>query len=597
MRVVNSIIILILAVVMGLPAYGQMSLDQAEIGEIVEKLTSMGRQTWIPAGTIEGRHQQYKAARTTNSALVDRSIEEAISEYQNTADKAEESTEFEKMVLDAIPFNVEYELANESSMTTSEVVKYDGERFYWEVSVSSRSDSVTPSGDLFGNYAVNYFNRSWNDKRIFAWDGQEYTIYAVSAGGAIVDAGYKIPHTVTGPLTAGVTAWGSGPLSYASLLAAKISATEIAGKEGTQIEMTIEPGDGSSMSFVLDPSKDFATLSAKVSGGSLVTYTTCSGYRDVGGFWVPRGVFVEQYDAFSNRLLRSDKWDLGAVSTAVPGSEKLDVSFGADTVIEYYSPLSSKASIYHYSNSVDTDLLLAERLAYAAGAGSRSQNCATASLRYAARQMGKTPTASQLAQMIGSDGQTTLYDLKQCAERLGLHCRAVQTDVATLEALPACKAILHIPGQNHFVVLDRIEGRYAWVADLSSDGFYSRRDKAFLSSDWTEGVALLISNQPLEGHFADVPDTALRTVAGGAKGWTCTELIQEEDIIPCEDGGDFCYGYFQWYFERWGCESAPSGYCEDLALARMAGSDCVYDPGEGCRVTGVWDWFAMSACD
>jgi hypothetical protein len=596
MRVANSTMVLILAVAMGLPLYGQRSLNQAEIGEIVEELTRMGRQTWIPAGTIEGRHQQYRAPRTTDSALVDRSIEQAVSKHQNTPDKAEEAAQFQKMVLDAIPFNVEYELANESSMTTSEIVRYDGERFYWEVSVSSRSDSVTPSADLFGNYAVNYFNRNWNDRRIFAWDGQEYTIYAVSAGGAIVDAAYKLPRTVTGPLTAGITAWGHGPLAYPSLLGAKISATEILRDGITQIDMTIEPGDGSSMSFVLDPSKDFATLSAKISGGSMVAFTTCSGYRNVGGCWVPRGVLIEQYDAFTSRLLRSDKWDLGTVSTAVPDSEKLDISFGADTVVEYYSPLSSKASIYHYSNAVDADLLLAERLAYAAGEGSRSQNCATASLRYAATQMGKTPTASDLAQMIGADGQTTMYDLKQCAERLGLYCRAVQTDVATLETLSACKAILHIPAQDHFVVLDQIDGRYAWIVDLSSGNFYSRRDKAFLAGDWTDGIALLVSDQPVKGQFADVPDAILYTVAGG-EGYSCTALLQSEDIVPCEDGGgDSCYGYFQWYFERWGCETAPSGSCTLESLARMAGSDCYTDPIEGCLVTGIWDWYGMSAC-
>ena len=43
------------------------------------------------------------------------------------------------MKLDAIPFNVQYKLANEYSMSSREVVKYDGERFYWEITVNSRT--------------------------------------------------------------------------------------------------------------------------------------------------------------------------------------------------------------------------------------------------------------------------------------------------------------------------------------------------------------------------------------------------------------------------------------------------------------------------
>lgn len=597
MRIAKFIMILFLAVCMSVPAWAQSSVERARVLEIIEKLTSTGRQSWIPAGTIEARHQEYKAPETTNAAVIDRAIEQAVSEYQNAADKAERSAELQKMHLDAIPFNVRYELSNEMSMTSSVVVRYDGYRFHWEVAVSSRSDSVRPSADLAGNYTVKYFNRSWNDRRIFAWDGQKYTIYAVSAGGAIVDASDRMPRAVTGPLTAGFIPWGSGPLSYASLIAAKISATEIARDGITQIEMTVEQSNGSYMSFVLDPSKDFAVTSATLPGANnTVVSNDYSGYRNFGGYWIPKSVLVEHHDLLTNRLLRSDKWDFTTVSTSVPGPEKFNVALGANTVVEYYSTMATKASVYHYSNAVDTELLLAERLAYAAGEGIEPQNCATASLQYAATQMGKTPTVNQLRQMVGADGQTTMYDLKQAARSLGLHSRVVQTDVATLETLSGCKAILHLPNQNHFVVLDQIDGRYAWTVDLSKDAFYCRKDKGFIAGDWSDGIALLISDRPIEGPFADVPDSVLRGITGGA-GWSCTQLLQNEYVLPCEGQGYTCYGYFQWYYERWGCEQAASGDCSHQQLALMAGSDCYWDPIGRCRVTGIWDWYSISACN
>jgi len=119
-----------------------------------------------------------------------------------------------------------------------------------------------------------------------------------------------------------------------------------------------------------------------------------------------------------------------------------------------------------------------------------------------------------------------------------------------------------------------------------------------MAMDWSEGVALLLSSEPIEGPFTDVPESALRRIAGG-DGWSCTLLLQDEWIIFCTDTPDGwgCFGYFQWYFERWGCEPAPDGTCVTDLYARMAGSDCYWDPlAIRCRVTGVWDWYAMSAC-
>jgi len=579
------------------PAYAQRVLENAEALEIVEKLTSGGRDTWIPAGTIEATHREYKAPRTMDETYIARIVEEKTSEYEATAEKAQRSKELQKMYLEAIPFNVRYELSNESSMTSSVVLKYDGDRFHWEVAISSRSDSIAPPADLAGNYMVRYFNQDWNARRVFAWDGQEYTIYAVSAGEAIVDASNRLPRVVAGPLTAGIIPWGSGPLSYEDMTAAKITASEVARDGIRQIELVVAPSGGSPWTFVLDPSKDYAVTSAFMPSGDIATSIGCSGYRNVGGYWVPKSVTIEQRDVFTNRLLRSDEWDFTSVVVASPGVEAFKVALGAGTAVEYYSPMSAKASVYNYSNAVDTGLLLAERLTYTARQDRRPQNCATASLRYATAQLGKVVADSQLGQLVDSNGRTTFYDIQQCARNLGLHCRAIQGDIAAFEeGLSGCRAILHIPGQDHFVVLDHVDDRYAWIVDLAGDRFYFRKDRSLLASEWS-GVALLVSNQPVTGQFTDIADDALRRISGGA-GWSCTMLLQEEWIIPCDSapGGNGCYGYFQWYFERWGCEEAPSGSCVDGILARMAGSDCIWDPRGQCLVTGVWDWYGMSAC-
>jgi len=577
----------------------QRSLESAEALEILEKLASRQPATWLPAGTIEARHREYRAPETTESAEIDAAIEQEVQEYQVRTDRIERTAEMQKLYLDAIPFNIRYKLANEYTMTSTVTVKYDGDRFYWEIDVSSRTDSVTPASELVGNYMLDRFDVNRHDRRVFVWDGQQYTIHTVSANHAIVDAANQLPHAVNGPLTAGIIPWGQGALSLDNLSTAEISAAEVVRDGITQIEMTIEPAKGSSLTCALDPAKDYAATSYTLIGlNNKVTSQYYSDYQQVAGNWVPTTILIEQHDLFSGRLLASDQWDLTVVDSHVPGAEQFDTAYRADTIIEYYSSVSTKASVYHYSNAADTDQLLAEHLTYTTTKSGPNQNCATVALKYAAAQLGKSIPDDKLAPLVAADGQTTLEDLKQLAQGQGLYCRAVRTDLATLRNLPDCQAILHIPGRNHFVVLDRVDDRDAWIVDLSKPMFYYRKDKSFLPLDWSEGTALLLSTRPVAGSLAEIDNRTLGTLSGG-DGWTCTLLLQENSYILCTMlGSDDCGGTFKWYYERWGCEAAPSGYCSTGMMARYAKDGCYWDWSRPtCATMGNWIIAYMDACD
>ena len=93
-------------------------------------------------------------------------------------------------------------------MNSTDLVKFDGNRFYWEINVDSRSDSVKPGRDLADNFMTQQFDLGVNKRRIFAWDGEKYTTYFLPANNAIVDAGGNSPHPVNGPLTAGDSSMG-----------------------------------------------------------------------------------------------------------------------------------------------------------------------------------------------------------------------------------------------------------------------------------------------------------------------------------------------------------------------------------------------------
>lgn len=588
-------IFLVLAIVsplLAVAASAQRTLQPDEIRGIFQQLTSQPRNTWLTAGTLEAIHQEYGAPKTTDPAEINREIDRQVEEYQANPNKPELAEEGQKMKLAAIPFNVRYKLANEFTMTSHVIVKYDGERFYWEITVDSRRDSVVPEAALAGNFETEQFDLNFNQKRIFAWDGEKYTTYTVSGANAIVDAAGRLPRGVNGPLTAGLIPWGRGLFSLANLTAATTVATEVAADGKTQVQMKLTWAGGSSTNLTLDSSKDYAVTAATlpVYSDVLVSYL-CSDYKQVGGRWVPSRIVIERRDATSNNILHSDQWTLTAVSDTTPDPESFEIEFTPGTHIDYLSPVTKASQQYDWPAAGGTRLV-ADRLAYAATEGKEAQNCATVALKYAASLLGKPVSDSRLAHLVGSDRLTSLRAMKAFAKDMGLYCRAVQTDLATLRDLDGVQAILHIPGKQHYVVLDEVENQSVRLIDLSSSRFYYPQSVDSFPAQWPNGVALLLSNRPIRGRFSDLPDTALTAIVGGY--WTCTKLYQQAYEVPCNQS---CTSLYQVYFKRYTCESAPEGNCQGTVFVRYQESPCLMDYGQGiCGITYEWTYYYMRGC-
>lgn len=580
--------------------FADRPLERAEILQIFQILTNQPRKTWIPTGMIEATHEEYKAAKVTDQNEIERQIKERVQEYQNNPNKHELTENLRKMKLDAMPFDVRYRLSNEYAMNSTVVVRFDGERFYWEINVKSRTDSVRPGKELDGNFMTRQFDLGWNAKRIFAWDGESYTTYFLPGNHAIVDSTGQTPHVVNGPLTAGFIPWGYGYYSYESLADANSCATEKQVDGQAQIHLTLNKSDGSEMLFVLDPAKENAILSCLIvrPDGS-ITSKQYSDYQLVSESWVPTTILVDQYEGCSKRLLASNLWHFTRISGDVPDDESFNVQYQTDALIEYRSAITNKLQTYRQSPLANTDLLLAERLAFVASEDTQLQNCATIALKYVASQLGKDVTDQELVQLVNEPNKTTtLYTMRQFAQSKGLYCRAVKTDIKTLKALDGCKVILHIPGKNHFVVLAGIDSDYVWCIDLANDKFFYRTDIDFFGMDWTEGVALLVSNNPIEGNFAEIGEDRLHSIIGGA-GYSCTRLLQEYHVIYCANPvPGACEGYYQEYYTRYGCQTAPSGSCTGSSMLRYVEAPCVenpYDPYQ-CALTGEWTCYYMRAC-
>jgi hypothetical protein len=573
--------------------HGQRTLQSSEVQQVLQAVTRQPRTTWIPAGTIEATCREYRAPRIMDLGLIQREISRQIAEYQSSSDKIEQTAQLQKMRLDAVPFNVRFNLANESSMESKMTVKYDGDRFYWEIDVTSRQDSVKPDASLAANFETEQFDLSMNARRIFAWDGDKYTTYTASGGWACVDAAGSLPRAVTGPLTAGVIPWGYGRFSYANLTSATIEATKELLDGIEQIQMTVTWPNGTSASLTLDSSMEYAVTACtfEESDGTVIS-NAYDGYRLVAGNWVPSTVLIERRDTPSDKLLSSDLWTFLSVDGSVPSSATFAVAYEPGTKIKYISPVTAEPATYVYSNSVNTDRLLADHLAYAVRQGKQPQNCATAAVDYVVSKLGKTVSGKALAALVGPDGRTNMYAMKQLIQGLGLYCRAVRTDLPTLQSLDGAQAILHIPGRNHFIVLDSVDDRHVWLIDLANPQFYYRKSADFFPVDWSEGVALLVSAKPVGGQFTNLADTALAAI-GGTAAWTCTQLLQRADYEFCPP---FCSGYLRVWWELYTCEDAPSGTCEEDVFIREQKMACIPKLGGGCTYSGQWIYYYIWAC-
>jgi hypothetical protein len=596
----HIILSLIIFFGIGNAAFADRTLGKTEILQIFQKLTDQPKTTWMAAGTIEAIHEEFVAAKTTDETEIQQAISKEIQTYQKNTNKIEVSTDLQIQKLAAIPFNIRYDLSNEYTMKSNVMLKYDGKRFFWEIDVDSRKDSVTLPTDLQGNDETDNFNLTYNQKRIFAWDNQKYTMYNPCVNTSIVDTTGSMPHSVTGPLTAGVIPWGYGFFTYENLSASKCSAIELSNDAQTQISITLTKSDGSTISFILDPKKDYAVLSCLTINSNSITTNKYSNYQFVRDSWMPMSIDIEKYDASTGKLIASEKWLYTSISSEIPETGDFDISYTDGTTIEYHSNLANKPLIYTYSSMVDTEQLLAEKLLFATAEGKIVQNCATAAIKHVASQLGKSVTDQQLAALVNSTDQTTsLAVIKNFLQGLGLYCQAVKTDIQTLKDLRGYQVILHIPGKKHFTVMGDIDSAFVWTIDLASNKFFYRTDLNYFNMDWTQGVALIISSRPvtLQGNIAVITDSQAANITG-ASGYSCTNLIQRPGTTYCFYLGFKCFGPYQIWYERYGCIEDESGSCIGGIFERKISSPCLVDiqSPSACNITGEWTYYYMQAC-
>lgn len=554
MNTKKLIFIIVLLAIISPVALGNRVLNRTEILRIFQTLTAQPRNTWISAGTIEATHLAYNQS---TGYITDSYV----------------------------------------------IVKYDGDRFYWETNINSHTSEAKAKEPS----PRDSFNLNWNKRRIFVWDGQRYTMYFKSGNNAIVNENpSNIPVRVNGSLTAGIIPWGYGIYTLEELSIAESSA-EV--DDQGQIHLTLNSMNIPEIVFILDddPAKNYPVLSCSINDpdhSSIVK--TYGDYELVSDRWVPTTILIERYDNSKQtaELLTYDYWEVNSISGILPPPDSFDVGYETGALVEHYLPTINEPLSYRHLDEVDTDSLLQDRTVTASASDTQIQNCATITMKYVSKQLDKNVTDLRLTELITEPNESTnLYKMRQFAQELGFHCRAVKTDITTLKNLNTCQVILHLPGPNHFVVLEHVDDEYAWVIDLDHNKFFYRTRLDQFDIDWGEGTALLISNEPLnnlEGNFTELDDNRLRKIIGKGPKYSCTNLTQTYDIILCSEMmGGLCGSSYTIFTNRYSCQEDPNGGdCFGKDLVGNITSICIedpYNPG-ACDITGNWYSQYIRAC-
>lgn len=582
-------------------AQADRTLQRTEILRILENLTDNPTKTWITSGEITARHYQYSAPKTLDEAQITQEINTELQAYLNNPDKPQLTEQSQQMKQEAIPFNVRYELSNESTMTSDVTVKFDQDRFYWEIKVKSRTDSVTPPAQLSGNDYTGEFDLQWNTRRIFAWDGQKYTTYFLPGNHATIT---NSPGNVNGPLTAGLIPWGIGIYRLDILAGLDLSGYQTQTSAQPEVHLTI-PRENRQESLVLDPEKNYATLLYSVrNANNRLLVREYSDYRLVNEKWVPGKITIEQFDTENNPpgLLTKHIWDFNSISYTDLPPEHFQIDFEYDALIEDFR-FGPEPLMYRYippqeptAENIELDKLIDYRLEMNNCAGTLPQNCATAALKYVCDKLDRQVSWKQLSSLVhGPKRKTNLAEMLNFGRENGLSAQAVSTDMDTIAEMPHTRAILHLPGRNHFVILAGADPKSVRLIDITGPRLLYSRNMRHLKSLW-EGTALLVCRKAV---FADkkmksIPASDLPEILGAGNCQKCNTKIQDSADYPCNSTGS-C-GSHTIQYERYECGSG-TGTCSESGMIKKKTEPCTTDPNTGdCVGTGSWSSSNISAC-
>lgn len=532
-----------------------------EVTQLLETLTSQPRLTWLTKGKVRARHLEY-------------------TEVNNTVVESEE------------------------------VFIIDGEKYTWEITVEEDSGSqMLP--EIVETQAGQAQHVSNSDKkRIFTWDGSQYTRYFKSSGYAMVALDSQdMPIQVFGPLSAGVIPWGHGDFQLSTLTQLEPAAIERGTGDEQRIELTLikhQIHPALTITIRLNPLRNYAVEWYRWRNDQASIEYTLSDYTQINLKWMPQRIRVERTDLRDTepKLLSYDDWFYEEISSDLPPTDPFQTKFSNGTLVEMQLPNHPQTLLYHAFDEANVSELINDKISMLTADQQEQNNCATAAIRHLIKRYNRPEPDQQMAELVSAETRlTSLQKVKQALEESELYCSAIQTDLETLKTIDNCSGILHIPINNHYVILDHIDAEYVWTIDLTSRKFYWKTPIKDFLNQWEDGTVLLVTESPiyLPSGLNNIETEQLLMIQGGGN-YSCSEIIQTETVENCPEplGGLICRGSYRMFWQRKGCiEDSEGGLCHGIGMLGYSFSRCIEDQevtGQ-CIYFGKWYKRDIRACE
>lgn len=479
---------------------------------------------------------------------------------------------------------------------SSEVVRCDGDRFLREIHITEHNAPRKGSLQSSQETVVDAENMKINQHRIYSWDGNQVTCYYPNAKYADIQETTLAPSELDkGALTAGFVPWGYGFYSLERLSDLKISIWEREEYKSRYLDMRIDATDSAVVLLRLDPGKGNSVLHLEMYQKEKRTLLQrYEGYQYLLNSWIPQTISIERYNVAADPpgLVSYEDWSLAVSQDKSIDSETMRPALSDGTLVAYKTSSLDKPLWYQQNNASDMAGLLAEKRVLSA-IDPKQSNCASLAALYIARQF-HIDNFTIRSDSWSQDGKVSLLNLKTSLEQSGLAAAAVKTDVEGLRRMKSGHAVLHLTDSFHYVVLDRIEGDYVWIIDLSANHFYYRRPIDTLRRQWTDGIALIVADpaQPTEMVAPRISEEEASAIFGSQQGgagyYDCTDIVQPTEVILCSEPmggyGGACEGRYWELAEVHGCEpSTGPNSCYGIGLPRGYYADCRNDPFDPLR--------------
>ncbi len=284
--------------------------------------------------------------KTTDEKAIRARVDRRLDQFRELQQKnpQSEKTRFDLEL--AIPFNARYDLMNESTTKSRITYRWQGDKYYYDMEVLDRQDSIKPSKELRELGTTHVFMTKWNGQRIFTFDNDKAVNYFKPAHAVHIQRGRL---RLQNPRAWGIPAVMGQLANSQTLNGYNWSTQPVKINDKPHQELLGEGPEGQWIRIIYDPGFETRPLHVEYQGQYSAAAAHYGNYEQIDDQWFPKKMFLQSYKIevnpdtgqTSRKLYKEITWEIERADPAPtfgPDSFKAGLQPG-DRVTDFrYNP-------------------------------------------------------------------------------------------------------------------------------------------------------------------------------------------------------------------------------------------------------------------